>query len=754
MKKTPTILLLLGLLLLVGCNDPKSVTDTLHRAEALMNEHPDSAWAVLNTLSADEMGQNRTRALYALLYTQAQDKTYRDETNDSLISIAVDYYRRTDDVRRKFLSYYYKGRVHFNAKDYLNATTYYMEAEQLADVVGDDYLTGLLYAELGRIYDIYYDYPKSLEAYQKAADCYGRAGKIRHRNYMWLNQSGVCRNMKEYDKGKRLLRLVLAAAKEDEDYGLMESCLGDWVMLYIKQGKMTEAKELYTELQSMTGDGFGSSAFWGQMVHMYASEQDFVQAKQCLEKGWSRVVSKTDSINLYLASACLHRLQGEDGIAYQEQLKGVSMQNKEVRQVLQQPVLTIQRDFFWEKLEFEAYRLRMEKRLNLLYILFSVLFLVVVIGVFMILMKKNKKEARRAIVELQGKKEETEKEKERIIRENERISDLLHQLDEDKKTADCTIELLKNEIVQKQEKSDMEIAGLLQELKRGKESFLRSIADLQQKNMQKDEANNLKISNLLKELEQGKLDSNRIAADLKQRLVQKEEEGRSRIAFLSKEFEREKAVAIRTIQDLNVVISQKEESRQKMMAWIQRLENDNQQNAESIDRLHKELRLQEAKYLQYVQESEDIRDVLKSEVLTKKSLIMELLKRNLSQRMEWILLHEEKWPKEGMKEKRISKRIAMLKEEYFVGDEAFGRLEELVDACLDGAMSHFREEISLASETDYRRVCCLFTGMPTSYIAWIMGETTGGIYQRKSRLLRKIASSSCLHKEIFTALIG
>jgi len=106
MKKTPTILLLLGLLLLVGCNDPKPVTDTLHRAEALMNEHPDSAWAVLNTLSADEMGQNSTRALYALLYTQAQDKNYIDETNDSLISIAVDYYLNTDDARRKFLSYY------------------------------------------------------------------------------------------------------------------------------------------------------------------------------------------------------------------------------------------------------------------------------------------------------------------------------------------------------------------------------------------------------------------------------------------------------------------------------------------------------------------------------------------------------------------------------------------------------------------------------------------------------------------------
>ena len=154
MNKIPTILLLLGLLLLMACNDPKHVTDTLHRAEALMNEHPDSAWAVLNTLSPDEMGQNRTRALYALLYTQAQDKNYIDETNDSLIRIAVDYYRDTDDVRHKFLSYYYKGRVHFNAKDYLSATSCYMEAEQLADAVGDNYLTGLLYAELGRIYPV------------------------------------------------------------------------------------------------------------------------------------------------------------------------------------------------------------------------------------------------------------------------------------------------------------------------------------------------------------------------------------------------------------------------------------------------------------------------------------------------------------------------------------------------------------------------------------------------------------------------
>ncbi len=62
MKGKHCIFLLLILVALMSCNDPKPITDTLHRAEALMNEYPDSAWTILNTISPDEMGQNRNRA--------------------------------------------------------------------------------------------------------------------------------------------------------------------------------------------------------------------------------------------------------------------------------------------------------------------------------------------------------------------------------------------------------------------------------------------------------------------------------------------------------------------------------------------------------------------------------------------------------------------------------------------------------------------------------------------------------------------
>jgi hypothetical protein len=43
MKTKHILYLLLVWVAMIACSDPKPVTDTLHRAEALMDEHPDSA---------------------------------------------------------------------------------------------------------------------------------------------------------------------------------------------------------------------------------------------------------------------------------------------------------------------------------------------------------------------------------------------------------------------------------------------------------------------------------------------------------------------------------------------------------------------------------------------------------------------------------------------------------------------------------------------------------------------------------------
>ena len=605
MKGKHCIFLLLILVALMSCNDPKPITDALHRAEALMNESPDSAWTLLNTISPDEMGQNRNRAFYALLYTQAQDKTYRDETNDSLISIAVDYYRNTDDVRRKFLSYYYKGRVHFNGKDYLNATTCYMEAEQLADEVGDDYLAGLLYSELGRIYDIYYDYPKSLDAHRKSAECYERAGKIRHRNYIWYNQSNVCRNLNDYKESERLLQMALAAGKEGRDSSLIRLSLGTLVMQYVEQEQMMKADSLYNEICYFVNKDFASSSFYQRLSLMFLSFGNLTEAEQFIKKAWSRASSRLDSIGLYIASADLYSLKGNGERAYRELQKGVVMQTREAQKALQQPILTVQRDYLSEKLEFEAYRLRMEKHLRMLYLLFFSLLLVVV------------------------------------------------------------------------------------------------------------------------------------------------------VLFLSRKLKKEKEKARSTIEGLNREMLQKDkESRKKMASLLLELENKDKETVAAIHQLRSELRNQEENYHQYMAVAEQLQHDLQNNFEQKKIFTAELFKNWFEMMGTFVFISEQKDIRESSRMKNIRKETDLMKEKYMTGNKAFRELERMVNTYHDDAMAHFRREVSLADESDYRRVCYFFAGFSVQTIAWMMDEKVENVYQRRLRLRKFIASSEMPHKELFGFLLS
>ena len=205
------ILLLLGI---TGCRKHYPVAEKLLHAEAVMNEYPDSALNLLKGIAQTELKTQAHHARYALLYSQALDKNYIDLTSDSLINIAVDYYKDRDDVRAKFLSYYYLGRIYTNANNLTQATLAYMEAEQLVDELGDDYAAGLLYKQIGLIYYSYYDFPKSLQAHKQAIEYFDKANKPIHKIQAQLTLSDIYRNMNDEKNAYRILSITLDESKK------------------------------------------------------------------------------------------------------------------------------------------------------------------------------------------------------------------------------------------------------------------------------------------------------------------------------------------------------------------------------------------------------------------------------------------------------------------------------------------------------------------------------------------------------------
>mgnify|MGYP003550535284 CR=1 FL=1 len=116
-------------LCLMACAKHSEHWNKLAHVESFINETPDSALNVLRDIDTDELTGDEEVARHALLLSMALDKNYIDETDDSLISIAKDYYEDTNDIKNQFLSLYYYGRVLYNRGDYSDAIVVYTTAE-------------------------------------------------------------------------------------------------------------------------------------------------------------------------------------------------------------------------------------------------------------------------------------------------------------------------------------------------------------------------------------------------------------------------------------------------------------------------------------------------------------------------------------------------------------------------------------------------------------------------------------------------
>lgn len=137
-------------------------------AEKIMSQHPDSVLTLLSTIQDVNDLSEKDRAMYYLLLTEAQNKTYVKPTSDSLITIAVEYFDKTEDWERKAKAWYYRGRINQDLGDALHAQDYYLKALREEDKIDDYALLGRLCNSISMLYTDQQVYEKSLVFQKKA----------------------------------------------------------------------------------------------------------------------------------------------------------------------------------------------------------------------------------------------------------------------------------------------------------------------------------------------------------------------------------------------------------------------------------------------------------------------------------------------------------------------------------------------------------------------------------------------------------
>ncbi len=149
MKITPVIFGCIVVILAFACQNRAKKDDMLFAGvERQLKQQPDSALALLHTITDPEALGPEAFNKYLLLEIQAKDKSNNDITADTLIFGAKDYYLK----RREFLpaatAAFYCGRVRYKQGLMEEATRAYLEAEHLAAKTNAPNIKGLIQGNL------------------------------------------------------------------------------------------------------------------------------------------------------------------------------------------------------------------------------------------------------------------------------------------------------------------------------------------------------------------------------------------------------------------------------------------------------------------------------------------------------------------------------------------------------------------------------------------------------------------------------
>ena len=261
MKNHPILYALIGLIaacLVQGCKQTAEDTPLpeLAQAEAVMFDRPDSALHILEAMQKPDASNKEQHALWCLLVTQAQYKQSFTFHSDSLIRIAYDYYRPTNNARRKALSALYMGNVNYELKHITEAMNYFLEAKADMEKTNDYKLGYLVMSSLGNLY-VYRDLTDyALEAFREA---YDYAVKDSCKRYEISSLQDLGRAYAVNEDYKRAIDMYTQAIQNCAHitFRSLESELAD---IYSMLGEYEKA--LFLEKQGITNDSISAQNYY------------------------------------------------------------------------------------------------------------------------------------------------------------------------------------------------------------------------------------------------------------------------------------------------------------------------------------------------------------------------------------------------------------------------------------------------------------------------------------------------------------
>lgn len=252
MKNGNIHILLLSFLFCISCrHGQQSYPPLMERAVQLMETHPDSALACLDSLSISiTEWPEEVQMYYILLTVKAKDKLYIPVTSDTLINRIIRFYEDRQDDAHLMEAYYYKGSMYRDMKDAPRAVDAFLRAAEIGKICSNDTLKGRIYGQLASLFAFQGLYHESMEATQQAYKyslaCYDYKGMA----FCLRDMARIYAITNQKDSAEISYRKAYALMKEK--ISLTKACsIGDeMASFYYNQGKTDSAEIIAKQVQA------------------------------------------------------------------------------------------------------------------------------------------------------------------------------------------------------------------------------------------------------------------------------------------------------------------------------------------------------------------------------------------------------------------------------------------------------------------------------------------------------------------------
>ena len=369
------IFLVLGV---ISCKKTDNADKILTAAEQLVEQYPDSALILLDSIPNPYVLDGKEQNRYWLLQIQAKDKLYKCIASDTAIFNVRDYYEKKNDIENIALSSFYCGRVLQEQNKQDTAMAEYLKASEYAEKTKDENLRGLSQSHIGEIFLAELLQTNAITHFNIAAQHFRKAQNIRNEiiSYKLIGNAYLTESFDDsafyyYDKGLKL-------AEADNDREQVAILMHNIGIAYRETGKYDLADKYFRNAIEHTTRSDDKIKLYLNLSKTFCGRGMLDSAKVYVNKSLSLLPDSDDvfimaNIHKILSQVAEKQSKFKQSLEYYKEytcdLRKIADENKD------KEILELQKKYNYERVQNENNQLKISKQKT--YFLFSTIFLII-----------------------------------------------------------------------------------------------------------------------------------------------------------------------------------------------------------------------------------------------------------------------------------------------------------------------------------------------------------------------------------------